>query len=132
VGQSLVAVATVANPVRTRDNSGAEKPTASAVSPPVLKNRPRRIVSQPTTALDLPPTPINSREVANMKLVMAGSLPNEFAAEFTHLIRRFDESHGGCTFQIMANAALPSDLRPIFERLGFPVVDPRKFDRDAD
>jgi hypothetical protein len=70
-----------------------------------------------------------------MKLAMAGSLPNEFAAEFTHLIRDFDARHAVCcTFQIIADAALPSDLRPTFERLGFPVGDPRRFgfDRDSD
>ena len=73
------------------------------------------------------------REVS-MKAVIAASLPNEFAAEFTNLIRRFDELHAGCTIQIIADAALPQDLRPIFERLGFPVVDPRTFgfDRDSD
>jgi hypothetical protein len=63
-----------------------------------------------------------------MKLVMAGSLPNEFAAEFTSLIRRFDELHAGCTFQILADAALPQDLRPFFQRFDFPVIDPRRFD----
>jgi len=69
-----------------------------------------------------------------MKAVIAASLPNEFAAEFTNLIRRFDELHAGCTIQIIADATLPQDLRPIFERLGFPVVDPRTFgfDRDSD
>lgn len=67
-----------------------------------------------------------------MKAVIAPSLPNEFAAEFTHLIRQFDELHAGCTFQIVADSALPQDLRPTFARLapGFPVVDPRRFDRD--
>jgi hypothetical protein len=67
-----------------------------------------------------------------MKLVLAGSLPNEVAAEFTSLIRRFDELHAGCVFRIMADAALPPDLRPTFARLGFPVCDPRKFDLDSD
>jgi hypothetical protein len=31
----------------------------------------------------------------------------------------------------LSKAILP-DLRPTFERLGFPVVDPRRFDRDSD
>src|SRR5262249_36268571 len=64
------------------------------------------------------------REVARMKAVIAASLPNEFAAEFPHLIRRFDELHTGCTFQIVADAALPQDLRPVFESLA-PLVPGR-------
>jgi hypothetical protein len=69
-----------------------------------------------------------------MKAVMAWSIPSEFAAEFTPLIRRFDELHAGCCFQIVADAALPTDLRPIFAKLapGFPIIDPRKFDRESD
>jgi hypothetical protein len=40
-------------------------------------------------------------------------------------------------FQMVSETALPSDplqLRRTFDRLapGFPIVDPRKFDRDAD
>jgi hypothetical protein len=59
----------------------------------------------------------------------AASRPSEFAADFIHLIRRFDELHAGCTFQIVADAALPPNLRPTFARLA-PGFHPRKFDRD--
>jgi hypothetical protein len=52
-----------------------------------------------------------------VKAVIAASFPNEFAAEFTRLISRFDELHTGRTFEIVADAALPPDLRPTFARL---------------
>jgi hypothetical protein len=69
-----------------------------------------------------------------MKAVLAVSLPNELAGEFTNLIRRFDEAHQGCVFQIFADHALPRDLRPLFDRIvpWAPVIDPRKWDFGSD
>ena len=74
-------------------------------------------------------------EVAHMKLVMAGSLANEFLGEFTQLIREFDTRHDGCTFQIVGESAFPRDrLHQTFARIspGFPVIDLWRFDRDSD
>jgi len=62
-----------------------------------------------------------------MKLVMAGSLPDQFAAEFVRLLHWFDQTHPGCVLQTISDAALPRDLRPLFEPLGLPVIDPRRF-----
>jgi len=73
-----------------------------------------------------------------IKLVLAASFSDQFALEFARLIRDFDARHAGtgCTIRIIADAALPPDLRlrSSASRLGFPVADPRRFgfDRDGD
>jgi hypothetical protein len=67
-----------------------------------------------------------------MKLVLASSFPDEYALEFSRFIHQFDAAHPGCTIQIIADAALPRELKPTFARIapGFPVVDRRRFHRD--
>jgi len=71
-----------------------------------------------------------------MKFVLAASFADSAALEFSELIRDFDARHAGTTIQVIADAALPADLRPVFARLasGFQVCDPRRFgfDRDSD
>jgi len=62
-----------------------------------------------------------------MKLILAGSLPDQFAGEFVKLLHRFDQTHPGCVLQTISDTALPRDLRPIFEPFDLPVVDPRRF-----
>jgi hypothetical protein len=42
-----------------------------------------------------------------MKAVAGISIPDEFALEFTRMIRQFDSDHPGCTIQIMAGFPRP-------------------------